>query len=200
MPSIHSTFGFVAFALAFASSWHGTALAAPTSTRFEPSAQVAGNKLQLNGAGTRFKAIFRVYDMALYTPRKVGTPEELMALTGAKRLQFAALREIPGTDLGRLFMRGIVDNAPREAIQKHTVSTTRLIEIFSGRAKLMPGDSFAMDFIPGKGTQFFIQGQPQGEPIGDAEFFGMVLSIWFGKSPADPALEQNLLGHEKEQN
>ncbi|MEP7102128.1 MAG: chalcone isomerase family protein [Burkholderiales bacterium] len=183
-----------------ATTLHGTALAAPTTTHFDPAAQVAGTKLQLNGAGTRFKAIFKVYDMALYTPRKVGTPEELMALPGAKRLQFTALRELPGTDLGRLFIRGMGDNAPRELIQKHALSSTRLIEIFSGRSKLNPGDTFAMDFIPGKGTQFYIQGQAQGEPVGDAEFFGMVLSIWFGAQPADRLLEQNLLGHEKEGN
>lgn len=53
----------------------------------------------------------------------------------------------------------------------------------------MAGDTFAMDFIPGKGTQFYIQGQPQGESVGDAEFFGMVLSIWFGPQPADRALQ-----------
>ena len=198
MNSHPTTHGLLALLLTTA--LHGTTLAATTTTRFEPAAQVAGTKLQLNGAGTRFKAIFKVYDMALYTPRKIGTTEELLALPGAKRLQFAALRELSGTDLGRLFIRGMSDNAPRELIQKHTLSTTRLIEIFSGRAKLMAGDTFAMDFIPGKGTQFFIQGQPQGEPVGDAEFIGMVLSIWFGPQPADRALQQNLLGQDKETN
>jgi hypothetical protein len=171
---------------------------AASSTRFEPAAQVATTKLQLNGSGTRFKAIFKVYDMALYTPRKVGTVEELMALTGPKRLQFTALRELPGTDLGRLFLKGMSENAPRDVYQKHTVSATRLIEIFSGRSKLAPGDSFAMDYLPGKGTQFYIAGQAQGEPVGDAEFFGLVLGIWFGPSPADRTLKEALLGHEKE--
>jgi Chalcone isomerase-like len=171
---------------------------AASSTRFEPAAQVAATKLQLNGSGTRFKAIFKVYDMALYTPRKVGTVEELMALTGPKRLQFTALRELPGTDLGRLFLKGMSENAPRDVYQKHTVSATRLIEIFSGRSKLAPGDSFAMDYLPGKGTQFYIAGQAQGEPVGDAEFFGLVLGIWFGPSPADRTLKDALLGHEKE--
>jgi hypothetical protein len=194
-----STRGLCAAALLIA-TLHTAALAAPAGTRFEPSAQVAGTRLQLNGSGTRFKAIFKVYDMALYTPRKVGTTEELMALPGAKRLQFVALRELPGTELGRLFIRGMGDNTPRELFQKHALSTTRLIEIFSGRSKLAPGDTFAMDFIPGKGTQFYIQGQAQGEPVGDAEFFGMVLSIWFGPSPADRLLEQGLLGHEKDAN
>ena len=175
------------------------ALAMPTGTHFEPNVQLLATKLQLNGAGTRFRTIFKVYDMALYTTKKVGTPEELLALPGPKRLQFTALRELPGTDLGRLFIKGMSENAPRDVMQRHTLSTTRLIEIFSGRSKLMPGDTFAMDFMPGKGTQFYIQGQAQGEPVGDAEFFGMVLNIWVGASPADRALKEALLGHEKEQ-
>ena len=180
-----------------AATFGGTAWAAST-TRFEPAAQIAGTKLQLNGSGTRFKAFFKVYDLALYTPRKVGTVEELIALPGPKRLQFTALRELPGTDLGRLFLKGMAENAQRDTYQKHTVSATRLIEIFSGRSKLAPGDSFAMDYLPGKGTQFYIAGQAQGEPVGDAEFFGLVLGIWFGPSPADRLLKDALLGHEKD--
>ncbi|MEO8058805.1 MAG: chalcone isomerase family protein [Burkholderiales bacterium] len=180
-----------------AATLNSTAWAA-SITRFEPAAQVAATKLQLNGSGTRFKAIFKVYDMALYTPRKVGTAEELMALAGPKRLQFTALRELPGTDLGRLFLKGMAENASRDVYQRHTVSATRLIEIFSGRSKLAPGDSFAMDYLPGKGTQFYIAGQAQGEPVGDAEFFSLVLSIWFGPSPADRLLKEALLGHEKD--
>jgi hypothetical protein len=174
----------------------GTAAAAP-GTPFEPSVQVQGTALQLNGAGTRYKAIFKVYDMGLYTTKKVSTPEELIALPGPKRLQFTALRELPGTDLGRLFIKGMSENSPREAVQKHAISSTRLIEVFSGRSKLMPGDKFAMDFIPGKGTQFYILGQPQGEPVGDAEFFAMILKIWVGAAPASADLKSDLLGIER---
>ena len=176
----------------------GSTAWAASSTRFEPAAQVATTKLQLNGSGTRFKAIFKVYDVALHTPRKVGTAEELMALAGPKRLQFSALRELPGTDLGRLFLKGMAENSSRDIYQKHTVSATRLIEIFSGRSKLAPGDSFAMDYLPGRDTQFFIAGQAQGEPVGDAEFFSLVLGIWFGPSPTDRLLKEALLGREKE--
>jgi hypothetical protein len=173
------------------------AFAAPTSTRFDAAAELRGTKLQLNGAGTRYKAIFRVYDMALYTTKKVTTPEELLALPGPKRLSFVALREIPGTDLGRLFIKGLADNSPEEQVRRHTVSTTRFIEIFSGRSRLMPGDTFAMEFAPGKGTQFFIAGQPQGAPVGDDEFFQMVLKIWVGASPADAMLKDALLANDK---
>jgi len=181
---------------AFCASTPG--VAAPTATRFEPTAQVQGTRLLLNGAGTRFRAIFKVYDMALYTPKKVATAEELLALPGAKRLQFTALRDLPGTDLGRLFMKGMAENTTTEVMLHHTASTTRLIEIFSARNKLAAGDTFAMDFIPGKGTQFYIQGQAQGEPVGNAEFFSVVLGIWVGAAPADRALKEALLGRDKD--
>ena len=90
----------------------------------------------------------------------------------------------------------LVCRAVRQACTVQGVAT-RFIEIFSGKSKMMPGESFAMEFTPGRGTQFFITGQPQGEPVGDDEFFGMVLKIWVGASPADYGLKDALLGHDK---
>ena len=176
----------------------GTALclqasAANTATKFDTTAQLGGSTLQLNGKGTRVRLVFKAYDMGLYTPKHVGTAAELLALPGPKRLQFTALRELPGTDLGRLFLRGISDNTPSQQMTRHTLSTTRLIEVFSGKAKLLPGDTFTMDFVPGKGTQFYIQGEAQGAPVGDDEFFSLILRIWFGDSPADAQLRDALL-------
>ena len=175
----------------------GAAGAATTSTKFDPATQVQGTTLVLNGAGTRFRAVFQVYDMGLYTARKVGTPEELLALPGPKLLRFTALRELPGTDLGLAFIKGLSANSPKDVMQKHAAASARLVEVFSGRSKLVPGDSFAMEFMPGKGTTFYITGQPQGAPVGDAEFFAMVLRIWVGASPADHQLKDALLGIER---
>lgn len=192
----HAPRPLAALALALAASLSPLPASSAPATRFEPMAEVRGTKLQLNGAGTRYKAIFRVYDMALYTTKKVATPEELIALPGPKRLNFTALRDLPGTDLGRLFVKGMAENSPEPMLRKHTLSTTRLVEIFSGRSKLVAGDTFAMEFTPGKGTQFIIAGQPQGEPVGDDEFFTMVLRIWVGSNPADRDLKDALLGKE----
>lgn len=167
---------------------------AAASSVFPPTQQVQGTTLSVNGAGTRYKAIFKLYDLALYTPRKVKTTEELLALSGPKRLNFVALRDLPGTDLGLAFIKGLSSNTTPDLVQKHTASSTRLIEIFSGRSKLSAGDTFAMEYVPGKGTIFYIQDQPQGAPVGDAEFFGMVLKIWVGPVPADFKLKDALLG------
>jgi hypothetical protein len=172
------------------------AAAATTATKFEPSLEVQGTKLQLNGAGTRYRAVFKVYDMGLYTTKKVSTPAEVLALPGTKRLQFTALRELPGTDLGRLFLKGMSENSTKDEMQRQTIASTRLIDVFSGRSKMLPGESFAMEYVPGKGTTFYILGKAQGEPVGDAEFFALVLKIWFGESPADRLLMNGLLGRD----
>jgi hypothetical protein len=186
-----------AAAMAAGSAGLALPVLAASTTKFPTSLVAQGTALQLNGAGTRFKAVFKVYDMALYTSRKVASADEAMKLGTPIRLAFVALREVSGTDLGRLFLRGMADNASRDAVSRHSVSSNRLIDIFSGRSKLMPGDSFAMEFVPGKGTSFFIAEQPQGAPVGDAEFFRMVLGIWLGSVPADFMLKDALLGIEK---
>lgn len=160
---------------------------------FDPVQTVQGTELQLNGAGTRYKAIFKVYDLGLYTTRKAKTLDEVIALPGPKRLNFVALRDIPGTDLGLSFIKGLSNNSAPEQISKHTPSSTRLIEIFSGRAKLAAGDTFAMEFVPGKGTTFFIKGVAQGSPVGDDEYFGMILRVWLGQVPVDFKLKEALL-------
>jgi hypothetical protein len=181
----------------FAAFAQGVPTIAAGGTRYDAEITLAGQRLTLNGAGTRYRAIFKVYDLALYTARRSQNPEELVAMPGAKRLNFVALRELPGTDLGRLLVKGLQENNPREAVQRHMAAVGRLGDVFAGKVKLMPGDSFAIEFVPGRGTLFYITGTPQGDPIPDPEFFGLLLRIWLGKSPADWQLKDALLGQTK---
>ena len=86
--------------------------------KFEPSVQVSGVKLQLNGAGVRYKAIFKVYAAGLYLSTMAATPEAALAAPGSKLLQIVMLREIDGNELGKLFTRGMEQNAAREDFSK----------------------------------------------------------------------------------
>lgn len=168
--------------------------AAVPAGKFESSQKVQGTTLLLNGFGTRYRLVTRTYAVALYTQHKVTTPEDLLALPGPKRLNFVALHDVPGTDLGLAFVKGLVANSPVDLVQKNAASTTRMIDIFSARPKLLVGDSFAIEYIPGKGTTFYLDDQAQGAPIGGAEFFELVLKIWVGPSPVDFKLKDALLG------
>lgn len=183
----------------FAQSSANTARVTPASVKtkaenFPKQIQVEGTKLTLNGLGTRYKAIFKVYDMGLYTSSKATTLQEVLNQPGPKKLHFVALRELPGTDLGMLFLRGMRENSSPELTTKYTASANRLVEIFSGKNRLMPEENFSIEFVPGKGTTFYILDKPQGAAIGDAEFFAMILRIWLGPVPADFMLKDALLG------
>ena len=87
---------------------------------------------------TAASAIFKVYDMALYLPRKVQTVEEALQLNGPVGIQFLALRDLPGADLGLSFILGLKHNATPEQMQRYTLTSNRLIEIFSAAAKWHP--------------------------------------------------------------
>ena len=167
-----------------------------SGVRYAPTAQVAGTTLQLNGAGTRFKFVVRVYTAGLYIGSKAATPEAVYAAPGAKRLQVVMLRDIDANELGRLFTRGMQDNAPREAFSKSIPGTLRMVDIFSAKKKLLTGETFSLDYAPGVGTTVLVNGKPQGEPVREVEFFNALLSIWLGPNPADDGLKAALMGQD----
>jgi Chalcone isomerase-like len=162
--------------------------------KYDNSVLVAGSKLQLNGAGIRYKAIFKVYTAGLYLAAKANTPEAVLAAPGPKRIHIVMLRDIDGNELGKLFTRGMQDNAPREEFSKSIAGTLRMADIFSTKKKLLAGEYFSIDWVPGVGTSVLVDGKPQGEPIKEPEFFSALMKIWLGNSPADSRLKEALLG------
>lgn len=165
-----------------------------SGVRFEDTSTVGNASLHLNGAGVRYKAIFKVYAAGLYLQRKAATPEEVLALPGAKRLTVTMLRDIDSSELGKLFARGIEENMEKAAFSKLIPGVLRMSQIFSENKKLASGDTFALDWIPGTGTVVMLRGVPQGEPFKEPEFYNAMLRIWLGPNPADWKLKEALLG------
>jgi len=166
-----------------------------SGVKFNNKVTVAATALQLNGAGTRYKAIFKVYSAALYLPNKATTPEAVLAAPGPKRMHVVMLRDIDANELGKLFTRGMQDNSSREEFAKSIAGTLRLSEMFAAKKRLATGEQFTVDFIPGQGTIIAVNGQVQGEPVKEPEFFGALMRIWLGPSPADALLKNALLGN-----
>ena len=173
-----------------------SAWAAPTNTVFSPTVQLSGSTLQLNGKGTRHRAVFKVYEMALYLPRKTKSADEVLSQVGPKQIDFTAMRELDTTEVGLALVKGMRANATPEQTRKYLLASNQLIEVFSARRKLMPGDKFGLQHTPGKGTIFLLNGVPQNEPLSNDEFFGMMLKIWVGESPAEPLLKDALLDND----
>ena len=162
--------------------------------KYEGTEQVANTPLVLNGAGIRYKAIFKVYTAGLYLTKKATTPETILATPGPKRVHIVMLRDINASELGKLFTRGMEDNAPRDEFSKSIPGTLALGDLFFEKKKLVAGDAFSVDWIPGTGTIIMINGKPSTAPIKEPEFFSALLKIWLGKSPADYMLKDALMG------
>ncbi len=187
----------LAVALLSMSPAHAQAPAAPVvvdGVKFEPAASVQGTPLVLNGAGTRYKAVFKVYAMALYVPRAAGTVDEIAAQPGPKRIVVTMLRDIDANELGRLFTRGVEDNTPRQELSRLIPGLLRMGEMFAQQKRLNAGDTFSVDWIPGTGAVVTVRGRVQGEPFREPEFFNALLRIWLGPQPADWRLKELLLG------
>ena len=183
--------GVCAFILA-GSAWSQAVTVA--DVKYEPTQTLGDSTVQLNGAGVRYKAVFKVYTAGLYLEKKASTPQEVASQRGPKRLGITMLREIDSTELGKLFSRGMEDNMDRAAFSRIVPGVLRMSQIFSDHKKLQAGDQFMIDWIPGTGTVITVKGKVQGEPFKEPEFFNALMGIWLGNLPADFKLKDALLG------
>lgn len=194
---------FIAAALLAAASLGGGSAWAQVvevaNVKYEPSVDIAGQKLVLNGAGIRYKFVVKVYTAGLYLTHKAGTTPEVLAAPGPKRIHIQMLRDIDGNELGKLFTKGMEANAPREEFAKCINGVLKLSEVFASRKQLNSGDSFSVDYVPGVGATLLLNGKSvMAEPIKEPEFFSALLRIWLGDKPADDALKDALLGVKRE--
>lgn len=165
-----------------------------SGVKLEDSVDVRGTKLVLNGAGVRYRAVFKVYVGALYVGKKVATPEEFYAATGPKRMSITMLRDIDSNELGKAFTKGFEENAPKGEMSKLIPGLVRMGQVFADQKKLAAGDTFTTDWIPGTGTVITVKGKVQGEPFKEPEFFNALMRIWLGNNPADWKLKDALMG------
>jgi Chalcone isomerase-like len=191
--SIHTKFMAIVVGLAMLAASAANAAEA-SGVKFEEAIDLSGSKLVLNGAGTRYKAVFKVYAAGLYLGKKAVTAEEVLAASGNKRISITMLRDIDANELGKLFSRGIEDNMPKAEFSKLIPAIVRMGQLFSETKNLKTGDVFTIDSLPGTGTVITIKGKPYGEPFKEAEFFNALARIWLGANPADWKLKEAMLG------
>jgi hypothetical protein len=162
--------------------------------KFDDTIDQRGSKLVLNGAGIRYKAIFKVYSAGLYLSKKTNSSEEALSMAGPKRISITMLRDIDSNELGKLFTRGVEDNAPKTEMSKLIPGLIRMGQVFSDQKKLVAGDGFTFEWVPGTGGVLSVKGKVQGEPFKEPEFYIALLRIWLGPVPADYKLKDALLG------
>lgn len=187
--------GFVLFVAGVATGLSATAATVDVAgVKLEDRVTVAGKPLVLNGAGVRYKAVFKVYAAGLYVEKPASTPEALLGQPGPKRMTITMLRDIDSAELGKLFSRGMEDNMEKGSFAKLVPGVMRMSQVFTNHKVLKAGENFVLDWIPGTGTVLTVKGQVEGEAFKEPEFFEALMRIWLGPKPADWQLKDALLG------
>ena len=114
--------------------------------KYDNPVQVGGSRLAAQRRRRALQAaIVKVYTAGLYLGAKAATPEAVIAAPGPKRMHVVMLRDIDANELGKLFTRGMQDNAPREEFSKSIPGTMRMADIFSAQEEAGGGRDLLVD-------------------------------------------------------
>jgi hypothetical protein len=161
--------------------------------KYEDTLQASGKNLVLNGAGVRTKFFIKVYSAGLYLPQKETTVDGIMKAEGPRRMRLVMMRDVSSDDFGGAFMTGLNNNVSKEDKLKIITQISKYGEMFAQLDAIKKGDVLDTDWIPGSGTQCYLNGKKIGSLIPDVLFFNSVMKIWLGDKPADSALKAKLL-------
>lgn len=167
--------------------------------KLDDTVQVGTQTLKLNGAGIRYKVVFKVYVASMYLPELKSTTAEVLAMPGAKRISLVIMRDLSSDDLGQRFMDGLKKNLDIPERAKLINSMLTFGQMFATIPGLKKGDVITFDWIPGTGVVSSHNGKKLGDPIVDPNFYNGVLKIWLGEHPADETLKHQLLNDKAKQ-
>ena len=119
-------------------------------------------------AGPRSKTLWQQIAAGLYLGQRQGTPEEVRAAPGAERMQVTKLPNIDANEPRKLFTRGVQDNVPKEQMSRLIPALMRMSQVFSDQKKLIAGDVFIFDCVPGTGTDADCQRRIAGRAVLEA--------------------------------
>jgi len=161
---------------------------------FERRLLVAQSELVLNGIGLRAVAWIKGYAAALYLTRRATTVAEVLAEAGPKRLHLRMLLDVPAVEFTKAIRNGIARNTPaaEQAALSERVSAFDAMVLATGSVK--KGDVVNLDFVPGQGMSFVLNGTARGAVIPGDDFYAAILRIFIGNKPVDPEMKTGLLG------
>ena len=163
--------------------------------KFEPTAQVGGVALQLNGAGVRTRAIFKVYAAGLYVPAKATNAATLLSQKGPRRVAITMLRNVDADTFSGALSEGLQKNLSDAQFAGFKAQIDTLSANFKAAGEAKKGDAIHLEYTPDVGTRVVVNGKAQGSAIAGEEFYAALLRIWLGDKPVDADLKKGLLGN-----
>jgi hypothetical protein len=162
--------------------------------KFEPTVQLGGAALQLNGVGVRTRAIFKVYVAGLYLPQKSGDAAGALAQKGPRRMALTMLRNVDADTFAGALNEGLQNNLTAAQLAGFKPQIEALNAALKSGGEAKKGDVIHIEYVPDSGTRVTVNGQAHGAPIPGEDFYSAVLRIWLGDKPVDGDLKKGLLG------
>jgi Chalcone isomerase-like len=161
---------------------------------FPARLQIANADLKLNGVGLRAVAWLKAYAAALYLTQKSSTTAQVMASPGPKRLEMRMMVDVGAVEFVKAFDKGVTRNtsaADLPALRERMLAFEQRIQ---GLGKVRKGDVIVMDWVPGVGMNFTVNGAAKGTPIAGEDFYAAMLKTFIGDVVSDAELKTGLLG------
>jgi hypothetical protein len=156
---------------------------------FDDDYLAESHRLTLRGTGLfRYLGFVKAYVGALYVAE--GEAAEDVLADVAKRLEVEYFHAIAGEDFGPATNKIIAQNVDSETLEK----LRPRIEYHNALYRdVQPGDRYALTYLPGRGTELALNGEPLGI-IPGADFASAIYAMWLGEAPMNRSFKQQLLG------
>jgi hypothetical protein len=157
--------------------------------KFEKQFRASETGLEIRGVGLlRYLGVFKAYAGAFYLEE--GAPINQALADRAKRIEVEYLRSFKGEDFGPATVKMMEKNVDKTTIEKLRQQIDYHNSLYED---VDPGDRYALTYIPGRGTELSLNGEPKGI-IEGADFANALFSIWIGQQPIDESFKRQIMG------
>ncbi len=182
-----------ALALLSALTFQAHAAVEVRGVKFADTTTVAGQALQLNGAGVRVKVIIDVYAAGLYVGKRDASAQALLSQPGAKSMQIVLLRDLTGEDFADAMIKGFHKNNSDADVARFQGRLDELRKTMVSFGTVKKGTAIQLNLVPGAGIRTLVDGAQKVSDIQGDDFYAALLKIWLGAKPVDDDLKTGLL-------
>ena len=142
------------------------------------TADVAGQKLALNGAALRKKFVVKVYVGGLYLAAKQNNPAAILGADAPRRQVMHFLYDVDKGKMAEAWSEGLADNTPNASAEVKSAFKT----LSSWMEDMKEGQQIVLTYVPGTGTTVEVNGKNKGTLPGKATA-DAILNTWIGPKP-----------------
>ncbi len=164
---------------------------------FPDHLQLGGKTLVLSGIGERAGYGFHGYSAALYMTQKAGSPDEVYAVTGPKRMELRItlpMKSISAQEFIKAINKGVGRNCTEAEKAALGDRVERLNANLAQVGEVKKGDIVLIDFVPERGTTLVVNGKQFGDAVPGADLYTAFLKVFLGGRVSDDRLKAGLLG------